>query len=81
MTEEVQTDLIVIFTGSEVSALHLREILEANDVMANIKGDYHSGLNAAYGVAPPSSYELQILESDEEKAKPLIEEFLKDLNP
>lgn len=68
---ENEENLIKVFTGSEPTALLLLKMLEEAGVKGLIKND--SGLG--YIGAAPSVLDLYILETDIEKAMPLVREF------
>ena len=68
---ENEENLIKVFTGSEPTALLLLKMLEEAGVKGLIKND--SGLG--YIGATPSVLDLYILETDIEKAMPLVREF------
>ena len=68
---ENEENLIKVFTGSEPTALLLLKMLEEAGVKGLIKND--SGLG--YIGATPSVLDLYILETDIERAMPLVREF------
>jgi hypothetical protein len=68
---ENEENLIKVFTGSEPTALLLLKMLEEAGIKGLIKND--SGLG--YIGAAPSVLDLYILETDIEKAMPLVREF------
>ena len=68
---ENEENLIKVFTGSEPTALLLLKMLEEAGVKGLIKND--SGLG--YIGAAPSVLDLYILETDIDKAMPLVREF------
>ena len=72
-----EDELLRIFTGSEVSAMLLKEELEQAGIPAMTQNDYQSGLMAGFGGGTPSSVDVYINESDMEKAEPVIDDFMK----
>lgn len=72
--------LIRVFTGNEISVILLKGELEANAIEAMIRDDFKTGLSVGFYGGPPSSVDLFIMESDMEKAKPIVEEFVRNLN-
>lgn len=74
---ENEENLIKVFTGAESIALLLLKMLEEAGVKGLIKND--SGLG--YLGAAPSVLELYILETDIDKAMPLVREFTETNEP
>ena len=71
----METNLINVYTGSEVTVHLLKGELEKIGVASIIKDKFRSGITAGFGTGVPSAIDLFIDENDLEKAKPLIEEF------
>ncbi len=71
----METNLINVYTGSEVTVNLLKGELEKIGVSSIIKDKFKSGITAGFGTGVPSAIDLFIDENDLEKAKPLIEEF------
>jgi len=69
------TNLIRIFSGSEIVAILLKEELEVNGIPAIIQNDFQSGISAGFAGGVPSAIDLLIQESDLKKAEPIIDEF------
>ena len=72
-----EDELIRIFTGSEISALLLRDELEQAGIPAMTQNDYQSGLMAGFAGGTPSAVDVYINELDMEKAEPVIDDFMK----
>lgn len=70
-------ELIRIFTGSEVSALLLKEELEQAGIPAMTQNDYQSGLMAGFVGGTPAAVDVYINEMDMENAEPVIDDFMK----
>jgi len=68
-------EMVVAFTGSEISANILKEYLAEADIHALVKSEKNSSLTAGFGSV--LGCEVFIFEHDVEKAKPLLEEFHK----
>ncbi|MGE5395220.1 MAG: putative signal transducing protein [Candidatus Saccharibacteria bacterium] len=72
--------LIRIYSGSEITALLLKDELEQAGVMSMIKNDFQSGVIAGFSGGVPSDVDLLIEESYLAKAEPVVSQFLK-VNP
>lgn len=72
--------LIRIYSGSEVTALLLKDELEQEGVMSMIKNDFQSGVVAGFAGGVPSEVDLFIEETDLAKAEPIVNNFL-TINP
>ena len=59
-----------------IAVLNLKSELETKGVSAIIQNDYKAGLTAGFGGGSQSTVDLYILESDIEKAKSVIDEFI-----
>ena len=66
-------EIVLAYTGSEISANILIEYLAASDIHSIVKNVKNSSLTAGYDTA--TRCEVYIFEKDEEKAQPLIDEF------
>jgi hypothetical protein len=73
-----EDELIRIYTGSEVSVILLKGELEEACIPTMIQNDFDAGLSAGFGSGVPSSVDLYIQISDVDKAKPIIDEFVKN---
>ena len=69
-------NIIKVFNGSQMEAMNLKGILEENDISVTIRKDFLSVHDAVYGALGPISIDLYILDSDEVKARPFIDEFV-----
>lgn len=72
--------IIRVYSGSEITALLLKEELEQAGVMTMIKNDFQSGVIAGFAGGIPSDVDLYINESDLPKAEPVVSNFL-TINP
>lgn len=72
--------LIRIYSGSEVTALLLKDGLEQSGVTSMIKNDFQSGVIAGFAGGVPSDVDLYIDEIDLAKAEPIVSNFL-SVNP
>ncbi len=74
-------DLTLLFTGSEIDAKVLKEILEDNQIASLIKNDQNSGLAAGFGGGLQGlEAHVYVTNDDLEKAKTLLDKFLKSFD-
>lgn len=71
----METDLVKVYTGTEITVNLLKGELEKIGVSSIIKDKFKSGISAGFGTGVPSAIDLFINEQDLEKATPLIDEF------
>jgi len=72
-------DLIRVYTGTEVSVIHLKEELEEGGIDVLLQNDFQSGISAGFVGGVPSAIDVYIKESDMEKAEPIIADFIKNI--
>lgn len=72
---EKGTNLVRIFTGTEINANLLKEQLEEIGIAALIKNDYQSGLSVGFVGTTSSAIDVYIQESDLKKAESTINSF------
>lgn len=72
------SNLIKVYTGTEVSANILKGKLQEIGITGMIKNDFQSGVIAGFGGGTSSSIEFYILETDLEKAEQVLIEFSKN---
>jgi hypothetical protein len=70
--------IVKLFSGDEISVIHLKDELETADIETIIRNDYQSGTSAGFYAGPPSSYELFVLESDVDVANDILQNFLNE---
>jgi len=70
-----RTNLIRIFTGTEINADLLKEQLEEIGIAALIKNEYLSGLSIGCASATSLSIDVYIQESDLKEAESTINSF------
>lgn len=71
-----QEELIMIYSGTEITALLLKEDLEQAGIFSIIRNDFLSGVMAGFSGGIPSNVDLYIEEQDLEMAKPIVNQFL-----
>jgi hypothetical protein len=67
---------INVYSGTEVQVIILKGLLENINIEGIIQNDFRSGVLAGFGSGTASTVRLKIHESDLEKARPIIEEFV-----
>jgi hypothetical protein len=72
----MKSKLTRIYSGTEVTVNLLKSILEEEGIAALIQDDFRSGVTAGFSGGVPSAIDLFINETDLEKAKPIVNEFL-----
>ncbi|MEZ4841647.1 MAG: DUF2007 domain-containing protein [Flavobacteriaceae bacterium] len=70
---------IRFYTGSLIEIQRLQLDLDDYKIPSLVKNNFQSGLRAGFYGGSPSQVELFIYEEDLEKAKPVLEEFKKQL--
>jgi hypothetical protein len=73
----MKNNLLKVFTGSEIEAILLQGELEENGISSTTQYASTSLVNPFCGGAPVA-LDLFIIESDLEKAKPIVEEYLQN---
>lgn len=75
-----ESNLVRIFTGSEISVILLKGELEENGITALIQNDFQSGIFAGFSGGVPSAVDLYIQESDLFQAEPIVNDFIQNTN-
>lgn len=73
-----ENEIIRVYTGSEVSVILLKGELEEAGIPSMVQNDFDAGLSAGFGSGVPSAVDLYIQMSDLNKAKPIIDEYIKN---
>ncbi len=73
--DNLEDNMVLAFTGSEISANILKEYLADSAIASFVKNEKNSSLTAGFGTV--LRCEVYIFEHDVEKSKPLLEEFHK----
>jgi hypothetical protein len=68
--------LIKVYTGTEVTVILLKGLLEEIEVTSTIQNNYKSGIEVGFVGGVVSAIDLFIQQSDFEKAEPLIRDFI-----
>ena len=68
--------LIKVYTGTEVTVILLKGLLEEIGVTSTIQNNYKSGIEVGFVGGVQSAIDLFIQQSDFEKAESLIRDFI-----
>jgi hypothetical protein len=68
--------LIKVYTGTEVTVILLKGLLEEIEITSTIQNNYKSGIEVGFVGGVQSAIDLFIQQSDFEKAEPLIRDFI-----
>ncbi len=76
MNKQTNSELIVVYRGNPMDSEIIKEILNDNGIMANLKNQFMGSI-APWQVSPGGfePVEVEILKKDMEKALDLINEF------
>ena len=74
---ETQSKLIRVFAGSEITVSLLSAELEQEGIPTEIINEYEQSNFRGFSTGTPYSVDLYILDTDSEKADPIVQEFLK----
>jgi hypothetical protein len=73
----MESKLIRVFAGSEITVNLLKAELEQEGIPTNVVNEYEQSNFRGFSTGTPYSVDLYILDSDLEKAEPIVKEFLK----
>ncbi len=74
---ETKDELIRVFAGSEITVNLLKYELEKEGIATNVINEYEQSNFRGFSTGTPYSVDLYILDTDLEKATPIVEEFMK----
>ena len=73
----MESKLMRVFAGSEITVNLLKAELEQEGIQTNVVNEYEQSNFRGFSTGTPYSVDLYILDSDLEKAEPIVKEFLK----
>jgi len=73
-------DLVRVYSGSEISVIHLKEELEESGIDVLLQNDFQSGMSADFVGGVPSSIEIYIKKTDLKKSEPIINDFIQNIH-
>ncbi len=68
--------LVKVYTGTEVTVLLLKELLEEIGIMSTVQNSHKSGVEIGFIGSVQSAIDLFIQQSDYESAEPVIRDFI-----
>lgn len=74
---EEQSKLVRVFAGSEITVNLLKYELEKEGIATSVVNEYEESNFRGFSTGTPYSVDLYILDTDVEKAEPIVNEFLK----
>ena len=74
---ETKSELVRVFAGSEITVNLLQYELEKEGISTNIINEYEQSNFRGFSTGTPYSVDLYVLDTDLEKAEPIVKEFLK----
>ena len=74
---ETENNLLRVFAGSEITVNLLRYELENAGIPTNVINEYEQSNFRGFSTGTPYSVDLYILDTDLEKAEPIVNDFLK----
>lgn len=77
-TGEKQDNYVHVYSGSEVRVILLRGLLEDIGVDTIVQNEYQSGISAGFAGGTVNTIRLKVHESDLEKAKPVVDDFIQN---
>ncbi|WP_430814617.1 putative signal transducing protein [Carboxylicivirga sp. RSCT41] len=79
LNQFIMEDLINIYSDTELTVSHLKNILADNGIESMIKNDFESGVSAGFVAGTPSSVDLFVFSKDAHRARPIVDKFLSEL--
>jgi hypothetical protein len=73
---EEKTELIKVFTGTEITVGLLKAELEKAGIVGLVQDDFNSGIHAGFFAGTPSTIDLYIQQSELKRATPIVKGFL-----
>ena len=71
-----KNELVKVYTGTEVTVILLKGLLDEIEIASTIQNNYKSGIEVGFVGGVQSAIDLFIKQSDFEKAEPLIRDFI-----
>ncbi|NVO21537.1 MAG: DUF2007 domain-containing protein [Bacteroidetes bacterium] len=75
---ETKNKLVRVFAGSEITVNLLQYELEKEGIPTNIVNEYDQSSLRGYSPGTPYSVDLFVLDTDAEKAEPIVQDFMKN---
>lgn len=65
----------LLYSGTYISIIHLKEMLEERNIIPFIENDKASGITAGFGGGTDSTIRLYVLQNELNNAQLILEEF------
>ncbi len=75
----IMKDIVNIYSDTELTVAHLKDVLAENGIEAMIKNDFESGVSAGFVAGSVTSVDLYVLAKDEARAREITEQFVSEL--
>ncbi|WP_430810642.1 MULTISPECIES: putative signal transducing protein [unclassified Carboxylicivirga] len=72
-------DIVNIYSDTELTVMHLKNVLADKGIEAMVKNDFQSGVSAGFVAGSATSVDLYVLLKDEVRARAIVETFVKEL--
>ncbi len=72
-------NLEFLYVGTTINAENLKFILEKNDINVFLRNDSNSALSAGFGITNENSTHIYVLKQNIEKARNILNDFLKTM--
>ncbi|WP_439181674.1 putative signal transducing protein [Carboxylicivirga taeanensis] len=73
-------DIVKIYTDTELTISHLKNVLADKGIESMVKNDFESGVSAGFVAGAVNSVDLYVLQKDELRAREVTEQFIRELN-
>lgn len=75
----VMTDIVNIYSDTELTVSHLKNVLADKGIESMIKNDFESGVSAGFVAGTVTSVDLYVMAKDELRAREIVEQFVNEL--
>ena len=79
LNQLIMEDLVNVYSDTELTVSHLKNILADNGIESMVKNDFESGVSAGFVAGTQSSVDLYVFSKDADKAKPIVDKFISEL--
>ncbi|MBS2211674.1 DUF2007 domain-containing protein [Carboxylicivirga mesophila] len=73
------TDIVNIYSDTELTVSHLKNVLADKGIESMIKNDFESGVSAGFVAGTVTSVDLYVMAKDELRAREIVEQFVNEL--
>ncbi len=68
--------IVLVYTGGEIVIQRLKAELELQGINSIVKDEFKQGIAAGFGAGIPSAIDLYVAQTDEKRARQIIDEIL-----